>query len=499
MVPCAQLLCFAFFIRRLNMFRSLWQTVTGRMHQRSKRVRRPSAQPVRLSLEDLEGRALLSVSVAQFTEPSGAVGLRVIESGRNDTVTTTDNSTAHTTTVVADGRTRTFDHQFTVFDLELTSQNDTLIFDPVGAYSQRLADLLVNLGGGQNHFTFNPGLTAITNHSDVNLNVQGHNGNDFVNLNFGNILDSRVNVAARNLGGSKTPLSPTAVRDTITFGLARAGIRNSSVDVNVGLGVGNNNLAFNYGSDLGHLAGPAGTADQPGDFGPSTFNVIITGSARRQDVDNITLFANGEINTGSTLNFNTLLGGGNNSFKATFDANRFQIDDDGGVFSPGPTPGTFAPHSGGAAHFNVLAGSGNDTISFQSINQAHTIELSGTFDINILGGSGKDNINVDFGGPGGFTDDDPFELAATNRAFRLRIDGGTGPDTIDVNLSNAVTATFGFDVAIRGGSGTNNITFIGVNPGGSPTFGPAGTVFIDGGGGDVDVFGNFPVDVVNAV
>jgi hypothetical protein len=287
----------------------------------------------------------------------------------------------------------------------------------------------------------------------------------------------------------------------ITFGTSRAGIRNSSVDVNIGLGQGNNNLQFNYGSDLGHLAGPAGTPDQPGDFGPSTMNVTITDSGRSKDVDNVTLFANGEINTGSTLNFNTFLGAGNNSFKTVIDANQFQVDDDGGVFSPGPTPGTFAPHSGGAVHFNVMAGSGNDNISFQSINQAHTIELSGLFDINIQGGSGKDKINVNFGGPGGFTDDDPFELAATNRAFRLRIDGGTGDDTVKVNLSNAQTATFAYDVAIQGGSGTNNITFVGVNPGGTPTFGPGGSVFIDGGPGQnnqVDVFGNFPVEVLNA-
>jgi hypothetical protein len=355
----------------------------------------------------------------------------------------------------------------------------------------------VNLGKGENHFTFNPGLTALTNHSDLNLNILGHNGNDFLNLSFGDVLESRLHLTARNLGGSRAPLGPTAVRDTITFGTSRAGIRNSSVDVNVGLGQGNNNLLFNYGSDLGHIGAP----DVASAFGPSTFNVNITDSGRRQDVDNVTLFANGEVNTGSTLNFNTQLGAGNNSFKSVFDANLFQIDDDGGIFSPGPTPGTFAPHSGGAAHFNVLAGTGKDTISFQSINQAHTIELSGLFDVNILGGSGKDNINVDFGGPGGFTDDDPFEVVATNRAFRLRIDGGTGNDTIDVNLSNAVTATFACDVAIQGGSGTNNITFVGVNPGGKPSFGPAGSVLIDAGPGahnQVDVFGNFPVEVVNA-
>jgi hypothetical protein len=81
----------------------------------------------------------------------------------------------------------------------------------------------VDLGKGENHFTFNPDLTAITNHSDVNLNVVGHNGNDFVNLSFGDILESRVNVNASNLGGSTGGTSP------------------------------------NYGSDLGHLAPPPTT------------------------------------------------------------------------------------------------------------------------------------------------------------------------------------------------------------------------------------------------
>jgi hypothetical protein len=440
--------------------------------------------------------------VTPFTDPgSGAADLRIVTNGKNDTVTVTDDSTAHTTTVVADGKTTTFDHQFARFDLELLSKTDTVTFGLTGPFNGRHADVLVNLGTGENHFTFNPGLTALTNHSDLNLNVVGHNGNDFVNLGFGDVLESRLNLNARGLGGSKTPLGPTDVRDTITFGTQRAGGRNAAIDVNVSFGRGNNNLLFNYGIDLGHIANPSGSPDTPANFGPGTFNVNISDSGRRQDVDNVTLFANGEINTGSTLNVNAQLGAGNNTFRSVFDANLFQVDDDGGVFSPGPTPGTFAPHSGGVARFNVLAGSGKDTIDFHSINQAHTIELSGLFDINVLGGSGKDNINVNFGGPGGFTDDDPFELAATNRAFRLRIDGGEGDDTIKVNLSNAVTTTFAYDVAIQGGSGTNHITFVGVNPGGKPTFGPAGTVLIDAGPGDnntVDVFGNFPVEVLNA-
>jgi hypothetical protein len=459
-----------------------------RMTQASRRCR-----PTLLCLEE---RQLLSISVPPvvmpFTDPgSGAAGLLVRTEGANDKVTITDDPAAQTTTVVADGKMQIFDQLFTLFDLELMSKNDILTFDLASPLDGQQADVHVALGKGENHFTFNPDQTAITNHSDVNLDVLGNNGNDFVNLNFGEILESRVNVAATDLGGSKT-LNSADVRSSITFGVEKTGIRNSSVDVNIGLGHGNNNFLFNYGADLGHLAG---TGDPvAADFGPSTFNVNITGSNRRQDVANVTLFANGEVNTGSTLNFNTQFLAGNNNFKALFDANTFQIDDDGGEFISDA-------HLGGAAHFNVNGGSGNDNISFQSIHQDHTIELSGLFDINVHGGRGKDNINVNLGGPGGFTDDDPFELLATNRAFRLRVDGGVGDDNIKVNLSNANTATFDYDVAIRGGRGMNNITFVGVNPGGQPGFGPAGSVFIDGGSGrhnQVDVFGNFPVIVQNA-
>lgn len=465
--------------------------------------RRPTSQRhrARLSLEALDDRDVPSVTVLPGVDASsGTAKLFIRTDGNNDSVTITDDSTAHTTTVVADGKTTTFDHQFGLFQLQLASRKDAVEFDLTGALNGRKENVQVSLGTGENHFTFNPGRTAITNHSDLNLNVLGHNGNDFLNLNFGDIDESRLNLSATNLGGSKAPLDPSAVRDTITFGTRRAAGRNSSINVNIGLGQGNNNLLFNYGIDLGHHGAPAGTPDAAGDFGVSTFNVNITDSGRKQDVDNVTLFANGEINTGSTLNFNTQLGAGNNTFRGVFDANDIQFDDDGGVFSPGPTPGTFAPHSGGAAHFNILAGSGIDTIDLHSINQGHTIELSGLFDVNILGGSGKDKINVDFGGPGGFTDDDPFEIAATNRAVRVHIIGGTGDDTIKVNLSNASTATFVYDVEILGGSGRNTITFVGVNPGGTPSFGPGGTVFIDGGFGchnQVDVFGNFPVFVQN--
>jgi hypothetical protein len=444
-----------------------------------------------------------TVAISQFTNADGTLGLRVVTSGQADTVTITDDAQAGTTTVDANGQQEVFDLLFSHFDLQLHSEMDELTFLEAGTQATggsligRHLDMRVDLGTGENHFTFNPAQADgepadIEAHSNVNLNVVGHNGNDFVSLSFDDIAESRVNVNVHGIGGGTTPDAPGTVRDSITFGHAGslAGIRNSSVDVNVALGKGDINFAFNDGIDLGHLPEVPDAAG----FGPSTMSVTINDSARHKDADNLTLLTTGVVNTGSTLNFNTNLGGGNNSFNAVFDANTFRIDDDGGQFITGA-------HLGGAAHFNVQAGTGKDTISFRSIHQAHTIELSGLFDINILGGSGKDSIRNDFGGAG-FTDDDPFELLATNRAFRLRIDGGTGDDLIKVNLANAPTATFDWDVAIVGGSGNNDITFIGTNPaGGTPTFGPSGSVFIDGGGdgtNPVDVFGNFPVEVVNA-
>ncbi len=158
--------------------------------------------------------------------------------------------------------------------------------------------------------------------------------------------------------------------------------------------------------------------------------------------------------------------------------------------------------SGGAAHFNIQGGSGTDAISFKSINQNQAIELSGLLDLNVAGGSGHDDITVDLGGAG-FTDGTPSALRATNRGLRLRIAGGSGDETATVNLANSPTATFDDDVALRGGGGSNAITFIGTNPVGSTaTFGPAGNVLIDASSGRsnrVSVLGNFPVRVVNPV
>jgi hypothetical protein len=203
-------------------------------------------------------------------------------------VTITEDPSARTTTVVADGRTEVFDHLFSHYDLELGSKMDELTFALAGtqAMTGRHLDVLANLGTGENHFTFNPpqadGEPAdIFNQSDVNLNVIGHNGNDFVSLNFDDITESRVNVNVHGIGGTQRNSPGNA--DSITFGHAGeiAEIRNSSVNVNVGLGNGNIDLAFNYGVTLGNFTNGPG----PTRFGPANMTVNITGSSRSRDLD----------------------------------------------------------------------------------------------------------------------------------------------------------------------------------------------------------------------
>jgi hypothetical protein len=95
--------------------------------------------------------------------------------------------------------------------------------------------------------------------------------------------------------------------------------------------------------------------------------------------------------------------------------------------------------------------------------------------------AGKDHINVDFGGRAGFSDDDPFELAATKRAFPLRVDGRPGPDMIDEFLSTSATAKFAFCAAIQEAVGGATSSTWRSTPGGTTTFDPPGSVFIDVG------------------
>jgi hypothetical protein len=100
--------------------------MTWAFGRRARRAATRQHRSFRPSLEVLEGRDVPSVSVTPTTDAaSGAALLRVVSSGGNDTVTITDDSNAHTTTGVADGKSQTFNQQFTDFNLALMSRQDS--------------------------------------------------------------------------------------------------------------------------------------------------------------------------------------------------------------------------------------------------------------------------------------------------------------------------------------------------------------------------------------
>src|SRR5262249_38088503 len=131
-----------------------------------------------------------TVAVSQFTNADNSLGLRVVTSGRSDTVSLTEDQMAGTTTVVSDGTTQVFDHLFTKFDLQLHGTKNKLTFSEAGTEAivgWRLS-VQADLGTGENHFSFNPAQmdnepADIFGGSDVSVSVVGHNGNDFVDLN----------------------------------------------------------------------------------------------------------------------------------------------------------------------------------------------------------------------------------------------------------------------------------------------------------------------------
>src|SRR5262249_57783719 len=113
----------------------------------------------------------------------------------------------------------------------------------------------------------------------------------------------------------------------------------------------------------------------------------------------------------------------------------------------------------------------NLLITRNGTGQLH-IDSDGLMAIDLDGGAGNDTLGVNFGGT------DAWWIQG---GLRVRLNGGLGNDVLSCLLSNTATTTGAYDVAVRGGAGNDVATFSLVNSGGTPTFGPAGGVIVDGG------------------
>jgi hypothetical protein len=97
-----------------------------------------------------------------------------------------------------------------------------------------------------------------------------------------------------------------------------------------------------------------------------------------------------------------------------------------------------------AVRFLVQGGKGADTLGFHA--DSTNIDAGASLNVNLRGGKGDDTINFDYKG-------------VLNGRLLLNADGGKGNDTINATATLNAGSTGEFKGRVRGGQGTNNLTF----------------------------------------
>jgi hypothetical protein len=160
--------------------------------------------------------------------------------------------------------------------------------------------------------------------------------------------------------------------------------------------------------------------------------------------------------------------GGNDSYTGFLKGGDFRVDDNS------------------QASFVVRGGAGNDTMKIEREGSGVIrIDAGATIIMDLDGGAGNDTVSTDFGGV------DAWQLETATSRVKIRMDGGFGNDVLSCLITNDATTAGDFDIAVKGGYGNDTLTFATNNNGGTPTYGPAGGVILDGGLGiDTLVNGN---------
>ena len=404
----------------------------------------------RLRVNELGARIVPAVVLTTLDLDGDGVAddVRIVGDSQNTRVAIQDNG-ANSVTIAVDGNgdgdatdagdspavAYNFNGDSIAFDINLGAGNDTVEYATTGNYSASTRTLWVNLGGGNDKFQFNTNASDTLNASRIAFEITGGGGSDTVGVQFDEVRKGLVAVTT-DLGGGA---------DTYTSAFERID-DGSAVTLRTELGTGPNTYTADF-QEVGY-----------GDR--AAVDLSVVGGAQ---VDTVQLNMHDDVGNGVTASrFNAAVDllGGNDVFKAVFDraGNVFRVDD----------------HS--QAAFAVRGGAGNDTLSAAQIGAAGTIRIDpdALLSIDLDGGLGNDTLVTDFGAA------DTFELLG---AVRVRMDGGLGNDGLTALLANTATTTGEYDVAIRGGAGTDTTAFSLVNDGGTPTLGPTGKAILDGGFG----------------
>jgi hypothetical protein len=403
----------------------------------------------RLGLCPLDNRVVPAVVLTSLDLDGDGTAddVRIVGDGQNSKIALLDNGAGAVLIAIdangdgdsADaGDTQGAVHQFSnnsfVLQVDLGGGNDSVDYHMSTDASGMARTLGINLGAGNDTFNFTTDGHAILANSRLSIDVAGGAGNDQVTTTFG-VVDASAVAANADLGAGNDV-------QTLKFG----GIdQHAAVTLNSNLGAGKNVLTADF--------------DGVGKFDQAAVDLNVLGGSQ---VDLVFVNMHDDVGSGQTssrFNANVDLGAGNDVFAATFDADKLQfiVDD----------------HSQCA--FDVHGGAGIDAlIADESGTGAIRIDPDGLLSLSLDGGAGNDVVIAQFDTTG------PLDMKG---AIRIRIDGGLGNDTLACTLANNATTTGAYDVAIHGGAGNDTTSFNLTNGGGTPTFGPAGVVVLDGGTG----------------
>ena len=424
-----------------------------------------ASRKTRLNLNELGTKAVPAVLLQTFDLDSdgAADDVRITGDAGNNTVTISENgATSITIKIDANGdgdatdagdKNQTFPITGDSFVLEakMGGGDDKVEYWVFGNYDASARSVFVDLGAGNDSLKWDTTGLDVNNSSRVSLDVIGGAGNDTGNITFDEVRKSAVSV--RTDWGAN--------RDTynLAVGLMDDG---ATVDVVTELGDGTNTHDAAFGG--------VGKLDR------GTLDVAITGGAK---VDTVTVHMNDDVGDGVNISHANVIAdlqSGNDTFTANFKAGEFYVDN--------------------MSQVSVWAkgGIGNDTLTSQIEGTSASpvrIHQQAIFALNLDGGAGNDTISHATANPNAWQ-------ILDGGIMRVRLDGGAGLDTMTCLLRNTADSIATYDVAVRGGSGADTVTFGLANPGGTLKFGAAGGVILDGGAGIDDVTDNTPGFALNA-
>ena len=373
--------------------------------------------------------------------------IRIVGDTANNAVTITDNGSGLVAiSIDADGDGDTtdageltnsafnFNGNTGALEITLGGGSDTLTYTLSANLAGGAREISISLGGGDNSASLVAGTNDILAGSRFEADVTAGSGTDAMIFSVGEVRASLVSVRA-DLGLGN---------DTATVAFDRIDDK-AAVDLDANLGDGLNNLQI----DLQEI----GFGDR------ADVHVDIHGGAQK---DIVAVNLHDDVGNGvsrSSLQIDAELFGGKDSFTAGLDyaGNVFRVDD----------------HS--LASIAVRGGAGDDSIGVQGVGATGTIKIDtdGLLDLDLKGGAGNDTVGVNLGKA------DALEIVG---GVRVRIDGGTGNDTLSCVLANNANTTGYYDVAILGSAGSDSAVFT-LSLAGTPTFGPLGKILLDGGRG----------------